>query len=150
VRVHRPIALYARTAQLVARRSQRRRQLLSPTPPPGLLQLPTQFANWSSHRASVTAFADELSAPMPIKAIAKKTCRTMGKLPENDKRASLARIYPNRSRPGHARATRLKIRVRLVDRRPGRCLPAPAASATSLSSEDKPTSGGSDRSTRIY
>jgi hypothetical protein len=82
VRVHLKVAFCARTKQLVTRRSQLCTHLLSPTPAPGLLQNPMQFANRSSHCASsVTACADELSAPMPIKVIAKKKCRTMVETP---------------------------------------------------------------------
>ena len=80
----------ARIKHLITRRSQYNMHLLSFVPAPGLAHLPTQFAALSSHRgASNTAAAGELrSTPMPMRVIAKKSCRAMFEPPEKGERAS--------------------------------------------------------------
>jgi hypothetical protein len=90
-----------RIKHLVTRRSQYDMHLLSFDPPPGLAHLPTQFAAlFSQCAASLTAFAGELRrTPMPMRVIAKKSCRAMFESPEKGERVTLNPNLSTRLKP---------------------------------------------------
>jgi hypothetical protein len=100
-RLPRWAAPFMRIKHLVTRRSQYHMHLLSFDPPPGLAHLPTQFAAlFSQCAASITAFAGELRRPpMPMRVIAKKSCRAMFESPEKGERATLNPNLSTRLKP---------------------------------------------------